>query len=134
MGRSRDVKSDNLRIGVRFTENLARELHQAVSAKDRGNFESARAAWENAQQMLDTFITETGIEEYINELSAKLEARAASVAAEGEPPEEDSGSAKKDSKGAGSSKRAGGGAKRSNKGTKRSGGTAGSGDAGGGAA
>ena len=85
MGRSRDVKSDNLRIGIRFTENLARELHQAVSAKDRGNFESARAAWENAQQMLDTFITETGIEEYINAESAKVAAESKPASSTAKP-------------------------------------------------
>lgn len=131
MGNSRDVMAENIRIGIRFTEKLANELHQAASAKSRGRYESARKSWENAQQMLDTFIQETGIEEYIN---AGIEAPAAAVEPEGEPVAEDTGSKKKAPKGAGTRKRTSGGAERSNKGKASDGGAAGSGSDSGGAA
>lgn len=103
MGQSRNTVGKRVRISSRFTDRLAAEMHQAVTHMSRGNYEGARTAWETAQQMLDTFVQESKIEEYISN-----GARSTTLATEVEPAQESERPAKKATKRAGTTKSDGG--------------------------
>lgn len=106
MARSRDVIGSNQRISVRFTEKLATELLQAATFVSKGNYEGARRCWETAEQMLDTFRTETGIEEYLD-AGNTIPTPAAPVAAKGKRAAKGKSTKGKAPKGAGPSSEAG---------------------------
>jgi len=107
--RSRTVQTTNIRIGKRFTERIGHELHQAATYALKQDWEKAQRVYEDVAQMIDTFLTETGIGKYMEE---QADARVATVAPEGERTEESEGTKAEAPKGAKPTKRASKGAQR----------------------
>ena len=99
MARSR--KSD-IRIGIKFTQRIAEELRQSATYAARGNFRASRDCYETVEQMMDTFLTETGLGEYLDSGGKN----ATNVAPAPQPEEERSGADTPDRKSAKTTKRA----------------------------
>lgn len=107
----------NIRIGARFCERIGAELRQSATYTNRGNFAEAKRIYEDVQQMLDTFLTETRLGEYIERGTIKVPA--APVVAESKPAPKSTGRKAPSKKGSGAAKQTGGGVQRSDKGTER---------------
>jgi hypothetical protein len=55
-----------IRIGRRFMEKISAELTQSASHAARGKWEAARDCYITSEQMIDTFLQETGLGAYLD--------------------------------------------------------------------
>lgn len=67
--RSRSATGTKIRIGKRFTERIGYELHQAATYALKQDWEKAATVYEEVSQMLDTFLEETGLSKYMEEIA-----------------------------------------------------------------
>lgn len=86
-----------IRIGKRFCERLGHELQQCATYCARNKWDDAERTYQDVEQMLDTFRTETGITAYLENKDAD-EVPAPAVAAKSEPAKKSKGAAKKNPK------------------------------------